>query len=541
VTSFGEWSTCSKTCGTGFQTRTREVVNKEDFGGVECPFLGEYRKCAESPCPIDCVLSSWTLWSACSVSCGTGQATRTRNVEVAADFGGKSCASDHEEQDCNVHSCAESCLVSEWGTWSSCTKSCGGGTATRHRTVTRAAAFGGGACAALDEEQACASEPCAIDCVAAAWSSWSTCTKSCGAGKHGRSRVVATPAVHGGKECGALTEEGDCNHTDDKLCPVHCAVSEWSGWTQCSKSCGSGFKSHERSILEAPLRGGTACPVLEQTVACNGHECQIDCTVGEWGTWGECSQNCGGGKRARTRPILGLAMHGGKQCPTLSELESCNTQGCACSHVKCEFSKHTATGHMRIKVLHHNAEQRGHSHVCGYDYASGGCACKCYGPQKWHPVGSTDGADAWKAKSFSLSGRTVPSRVTKPDGNARVHALDESHLVHHKDVVSHRGRVVAPKDHHQCTGVNGAALGDVLQVIENLDMQGCMKACNDEDACNCVAQVEGDCRLSTGLKSARLQYTSNVVGGGSQLVSNRGGGGQLISMELPVMPTGASV
>ena len=76
----------------------------------------------------------------------------------------------------------------------------------------------------------------------------------------------------------------------------------------------------------------------------------------------------------------------------------------------------------------------------------------------------------------------------------------------------------------------------MLQVIKNLDMQACMKACNDEASCNCVAQVEGDCRLSTGLKTARAEYTSNVVGGGSQLVSNRGGGGQLISMLLPPMP-----
>ena len=534
VTAFGAWSQCSKTCGTGFQTRTRQITKKADFGGVACPFLGEYRKCNEKACPIDCVLSDWNLWTACTKSCGTGQTSRDRTVAVATDFGGKACGVLAQQKDCNAHACAENCVVSPWGPWSMCTKTCGGGITKKHRTVTRAAAFGGKPCATLNEEKACEAQACPMDCVMAAWSTWSTCTKSCGAGTHGRSRVVASPNANGGKACGALTEERQCNHTDDARCPIDCKVSAWSGWTQCSKSCGSGFKSHERTIQQKPLRGGVRCPVLVQTIACNGHKCAIDCSIGQWGAWGKCSQACGGGKRARTRPILGLAMHGGKQCPSLSELEPCNTQGCKCSHVKCEFSKHSATGHMRIKVLHHNAEQHGHSHVCGFDYASGSCQCKCFGAQKWDPQSPIKPRDSWKAKSFPLEGRE-PAMTSMPNGYPNhklqglvntMNALDASHLTAASK--AHKGDFVQPGDHHQCNGADGKALGSVLQVIKNLKMDACMAACNDEAACNCVALVKGDCRLSTGLEDAREGYTANRVGGGEQL----------IQMQLPAMPKG---
>ena len=54
----------------------------------------------------------------------------------------------------------------------------------------------------------------------------------------------------------------------------------------------------------------------------------VDC---EWDSWqvGECTKECGGGKRTNTRPIKTGAEHGGRNCSGHSQItEDCNIQEC---------------------------------------------------------------------------------------------------------------------------------------------------------------------------------------------------------------------
>lgn len=44
-----------------------------------------------SELPVDCVLSDWTSWSPCSVSCGIGRSDKYRNIVRQAENGGQPC------------------------------------------------------------------------------------------------------------------------------------------------------------------------------------------------------------------------------------------------------------------------------------------------------------------------------------------------------------------------------------------------------------------------------------------------------------------
>jgi len=57
--SYGEWSTCSKTCGGGERTRTRNETTPASNGGQECEGDStETENCNQEECPLEC--SSYT-------------------------------------------------------------------------------------------------------------------------------------------------------------------------------------------------------------------------------------------------------------------------------------------------------------------------------------------------------------------------------------------------------------------------------------------------------------------------------------------------
>ncbi len=150
--------------------------------------------------------AKWSSWGSCSVSCSTGTQERLRLCTASVDDdNGSTCpGSDRQVQNCTIVDCPINGGWTIWGFWETCSKSCGTGEQMRHRTCTNPIPFyGGKMCDGQNREmQACTTINCPIDGSWSLWSSWSSCSVSCGTGTSQRTRSCSQPAPqHGGEKC----------------------------------------------------------------------------------------------------------------------------------------------------------------------------------------------------------------------------------------------------------------------------------------------------------------------------------------------------
>jgi len=134
----GAWQPgeCSVECGGGEMTLTREVVTPASNGGAECPIMIDKQSCNMQPCPIDCVVGEWSDYGMCSAPCGGGIMSRVRQPLTDAEHGGEPCGDLSETQECNVFACDMPCeLDPEWTEWSPCSKECDTGITVQTKGV----------------------------------------------------------------------------------------------------------------------------------------------------------------------------------------------------------------------------------------------------------------------------------------------------------------------------------------------------------------------------------------------------------------------
>ena len=163
------------------------------------------------------------------------------------------------------------------------------------------------------------------DCKVNDWSKWSDCNVKCGGGNQNRTRKIIKEPNYGGETCPPLSDTQECN---TQPCPINCEVGDWSQWSDCSVKCGGGTQNRSRNITVDVKYGGETCPPLSDTQECNTQPCPINCEVGEWSDWSKCSEECDGGNQSRSRNITIDKKYGGEPCPPLSETRDCNTQPC---------------------------------------------------------------------------------------------------------------------------------------------------------------------------------------------------------------------
>ncbi|CAD7936457.1 unnamed protein product [Amoebophrya sp. A120] len=354
VSAWEPWSSCSATCNGGQRFRRRVIEQHAAAGGKSCDYdLEEVEACGTEPCktPVDCVWGNWEGWSDCSASCGGGQKSRDRHVSVSPRNGGKLCEAKSKEEvaPCNTHECGEGCVDGVWGAWSywgACSASCGEGYQVRSRKIDTPPNHCGAELEGMKQEfQKCNERECSdesVDCVFSDWTAFGDCTDPCN-GIKDRTRRITQTSSKGGKPCDGATKEVEpCNIPGDgttdygencKNEPVDCVLGEWSYWSDCSAECEGGSQVRTRDIVTKPKGSGKPCEgSLEQVQGCNAFVCSnaVDCEWGEWQGWGACSKACGGGEKSRFRHIITMPKHSGKPCDHKKsvEVEPCNMQVC---------------------------------------------------------------------------------------------------------------------------------------------------------------------------------------------------------------------
>merc|ERR1719189_475637 len=150
----------------------------------------------------------------------------------------------------------------------------------------------------------------------------------CGGSETMKRDVVVLPDDYGMK-CPDLEREKKCGQ---RKCPVDCLMSEWSGWSKCTKDCESGVQGKTRDVLTKPKNGGRGCDSVQEERSCNTGSCDRNCMLSDWSEWSPCTMACSGGITNRVKKVV-VPIRGQGKCPTTKnpdrfETEKCNNQPC---------------------------------------------------------------------------------------------------------------------------------------------------------------------------------------------------------------------
>ncbi|XP_060733030.1 thrombospondin type-1 domain-containing protein 7B [Tachysurus vachellii] len=365
------WSFCSintvdegSTCGEGVQSRKIRCVLRGD--GVNESHTVNDSLCDQDdapaqartcilPCPGDCVMSPWSHWSLCPMSCDVNSVrTRTRQM-LRPPIAHATCPERNETELCVVNA---NCFTYRYNVsgWSSCMLSehavCGEGVRTRLLDCIRS----DGklvdliVCEELGLPQLwMLSETCRVDCpiscMLSEWTQWTECSHSCGnQGLMSRSRRVLQNAHEEGRPCPSQLSQ-------TKPCPIRPCYSWLLGvWSSChveGADCGDGVRRRNLSCVvhwgHWPESAGprpdvhTPAIIVEDEKCDEKHfrtenkeelqqpcfvPCPGDCHLTDWSPWSSCQLTCVEGRsfeleghQARSRAVIIQTLQNQESCP----------------------------------------------------------------------------------------------------------------------------------------------------------------------------------------------------------------------------------
>ncbi|XP_018361184.1 PREDICTED: spondin-1 isoform X2 [Trachymyrmex cornetzi] len=358
VSTWGEWSECSVTCGKGTKLRQRHFRNEAAATANKCSTpLTDRRACYNTKNPYcvnngrddglleseKCELTEWSSWSACSSSCSDGIKIRSRNFRqkkyrkqcrAVANGPQLQQSINCENQPCDGEDTEETCLAdryTEWSTWSLCTASCGPGIKMRSRQLSYPYPD-----QSDKDDEKCKTQM--VPCIAE--------ISSCNYTREEAEQICSEPLQKGSCNENELRtyfdkQTGRCRYFFYTGCGAN--RNNFPNEQDCYKVC-SNFQRELRANMSTIMKNlkvslssvlSYHIPVQEQRstkakraqhekenfkgiqassqIMESNENSKVDCQVTEWSKWTRCD-NCRGYTMS-TRTIMISAENGGKSCP----------------------------------------------------------------------------------------------------------------------------------------------------------------------------------------------------------------------------------
>eukprot|EP00439_Symbiodinium_sp_Y106_P023667 s280_g2.t3 len=160
------------------------------------------------------------------------------------------------------------------------------------------------------------------------WSDWAACTKSCGVGSNSANRSYGPQKCKPIPGPSELQRKRQCE-LEECLKAVNCQLGPWSSWASCSEECGPGIQNRLRREIQAPNALGRPCPLAFQEWPCQNRLCSHFCRLSPWSPWGPCSTSCGRGKMTRHRTAIPRdEIQSGIECPKEVDESACSLGEC---------------------------------------------------------------------------------------------------------------------------------------------------------------------------------------------------------------------
>ncbi|OXU19347.1 hypothetical protein TSAR_016796 [Trichomalopsis sarcophagae] len=281
-----DWSECSSSCGVGFKTRWRRLRDPSKRKKCFHVSLMEKEKCMQPPCAPGteekqdeiCKVTDWSDWSPCSATCGTGVKTRTRLLLVLPELQTE-CARKVQlrqqrpcldQADCTFDVATAKGEINKMGMYAICMEKPEKGPC---RGYFERWAFN-------PEKRTCV--PFIYGGCRGNRNNFRTsteCSKTCdvvretlGDGQPPSQSLDPLPPRHSTND--RLSASAASDQPARSLAPVDCVVSDWSPWTACSVTCGTGRVTSSRYITRQPANGGKPCPKrLQRRARCQLAPC----------------------------------------------------------------------------------------------------------------------------------------------------------------------------------------------------------------------------------------------------------------------------
>ena len=295
------WSSCSVTCGDGhMDRRVRCQRGRAYVSDTQCDQTSRPSTrvaCQRQACPS---MTKWvyTKWSECSKSCGTGRQTRKRHCETQSDQTSDECDQLDTTQLSKL--CfRQVCAGWAYRGWSTCSRSCGGGQMTRDVFCQQgSASISDSQCDMASKPRT--SVPCQTEaCPKPKWvyTSWTECPKSCGTGQQIRDRRCEFESGLASDQCDQRDSTQVTKSCIRQLCP------EWThgDWSPCSRSCGGGKMTRDVYCNNGSKHvADSECDRSSKpstSLLCNTQACRKPKWV--YSEWSRCSKTCGTGQQTR--------------------------------------------------------------------------------------------------------------------------------------------------------------------------------------------------------------------------------------------------